>query len=475
MDSGQAPGLGKASHAQKLDLDNGTTAFMFLATSLVQLMTPGLAFFYSGMVGTKSTVATMFQSFIALGLVFTLWAICVFSLTFGQPLLTIGDYHLLGNPMTYFMMKGIQIYHPLQRAGAVVANGFPGMLFMAYQGMFAVITPALISGALVDRMRFAHYLIFIGIWMFLVYAPLGYWNWGGGWMFQIGAWDFAGGMVVHESAGFSALGCLLALGPRENPQKDPAPHSLVLLVLGTGMLWFGWFGFNGGSALTIGGLATIAFVNTQIAPAVALFTWMVLDWVVHGKPSILGACSGAICGLVVITPSAGFVQPDMAVKAGFLGAFVCFSATYFIRHRTSLDDTCDTVGVHGLGGFLGTVFVGMFSDPEECSSKQPPEWCANPGTVFRSFNQFGIQLLCAIVAAVYSMVVAYTMVRVMLLLVPKLTSEEQQSLCRDENEFGETAYKMEGFEMMRALNAEKADAANSAAEASASLQSQQSE
>lgn len=295
-------------------------------------------------------------------------------------------------------------------------------------------------------------------------------------MFQIGAWDFAGGMVVHESAGFSALGILLALGPREKPRKDPAPHSSVSLVMGTGMLWFGWFGFNGGSALTIGGLATIAFVNTQIAPAIALFTWMILDWLVYGKPSIYGACSGAICGLVVITPSAGFVQPDMAVKAGFVGALVCFTAVWFIKRRTKLDDTCDTIGIHGLGGFLGTVFVGMFSDPEECRSKEPPEWCANPGTVSRSVQQFGIQLFVAVVAAIYSMTMAYLMCRVMLLMVPKLTKEEQQALCRDENEFGETCYRMEGYEKMRSVMAENAnDAEPGSVEFSSSLQSKQSE
>lgn len=421
-------------------IDHGTTAFMFLATSMVQFMTPGLAFFYSGMVPETSTIMVMYQSFVCLGLIFLMWTVFVFSLTFGEPMLTIGGYNLLARPDTFFMLTNVGIYAPLQRASTIVVNGFPGMLFMAYQGMFAVITPALISGAFVDRMRFGPYLIFISIWIIVVYAPLGFWNWGGGWMFQIGAWDFAGGMVVHEAAGFSSLAAMVVLGERKN-QREAAPHSLPLVLLGTGMLWFGWFGFNGGSALAIGGLATIAFVNTQIAPSAAMVTWIGLDWLWTGKPTMLGACSGAICGLVVITPSAGFVQPQMAIVAGVVGSIVCYFCVEFVK-KTPLDDTCDTLGVHGMGGFLGTILVGVLSDSVECSDKDDaPDWCANPGTVYRSFTQIYIQTICAVASACYAFMVTYVLCKIMLYVRPNSQSEEQQARTKDIPSFGEVAYQ----------------------------------
>eukprot|EP00930_Biecheleria_cincta_P003880 TRINITY_DN104793_c0_g1_i1.p1 TRINITY_DN104793_c0_g1~~TRINITY_DN104793_c0_g1_i1.p1 ORF type:complete len:924 (+),score=142.08 TRINITY_DN104793_c0_g1_i1:62-2773(+) len=431
-------------------IETGTTAFMFLATALVQFMTPGLAFFYSGMVSHRSTVMVMYQSFVSLGLIFMMWAIFCFSLTFGEPMLTVNGYNLLARPDTYFMLNDVGIYGPLQRASTIVVNGFPGMLFMAYQGMFAVITPALISGAFVDRMRFGPYLIFIFLWLILCYCPLGFWNWGGGWMFQIGAWDFAGGMVVHEAAGFSSLGAMLALGKRAkpppgHPDADKSePHSLPLVLLGTGMLWFGWFGFNGGSALTIGGLATIAFVNTQLAPAAAMMAWIALDWAWGNRPTLLGACSGAVCGLVVITPSAGFVQPQMAMLSGVMGALLCFFTVQAVKSSKVLDDTCDTLGVHGVGGFLGTILVGVIADPYECSMNDTaPTWCANPGTVTRSWNQVYIQVICAVVAAVYSAVITYVLLKVMMIFRPVLKTWEEQETARDNYSFGESAYKME--------------------------------
>lgn len=430
---------------EELGLDHGSTAFMFLATALVQFMTPGLGFFYAGMVNARSAVQLIMQSFISLGLIFTIWIVVGFSLTFGTPWISLGGWNFIGDPRTYWMLSGVHIYQPLQRAGAVVAAGFPGMLFMAYQAMFAVITPALISGAFVDRLRFGPYLIFIAVWLFVVYTPLGYWNWGGGWMFQMGAWDFAGGMVVHESAGFSALGSLLALGPRANPPnpRSVSPHSVPLVVIGTAMLWFGWFGFNGGSALAIGGLATIAFVNTQIAPATAMLTWVACDWIILKKPTLLGACSGAVCGLVVITPCAGFVQPSMAMVAGVLGAIFCWNCTYYNIYKSGLDDACDTVGVHGVGGFLGTIFVGCLSDPAECASSDPPVWCANPGTCTRSWNQLRIQTICAIVSACFACVATYCLLKVFVMFgMSPLDDYPSQFQAQDYQEFGEVAYRI---------------------------------
>ncbi|CAE8614589.1 unnamed protein product, partial [Polarella glacialis] len=264
--------------------------------------------------------------------------------------------------------------------------------------------------------------------LLLVYCPLGYWNWGGGWMFQIGAWDFAGGMIVHESAGFAALASLWVLGPRE--KQNTNPHSIPMVVIGTSILWFGWFGFNGGSALAID------------SPAVAMVTWMALDWLFMGKPTIMGACAGAVTGLVVITPSAGFVQPGFAMVAGVMGGVVCWTMTYIIKNKTNLDDTCDTVGVHGTGGFLGTILVGVLSDPECClNAETAPEWCANPGTVIRSWNQFKIQTLCAVVSAVYSIIVTYCILKTILTFWQKpLVTDKQQATARDEYAFGEEAY-----------------------------------
>lgn len=263
-------------------------------------------------------------------------------------------------------------------------------------------------------------------------------------MFQVGAWDFAGGMVVHESAGFSALGALLVLGKREFPpgHSAPKPHSMVMILMGTALLWFGWFGFNGGSALTIGGLATIAFVNTQIAPAAAMMTWIGLDWIFLGKPTLNGACAGVVAGLVVITPSAGFVQPSMAILAGVLGTMWCFAAVEFIKHKTPLDDACDTFGVHGMAGFLGTIFVGVLADPAEClTHHSAPSWCSNPGTVCRSWEQFKIQFGCAVAAAGYSLVVTHILVKVMFgMCFPILKTSEEQETARDILGHGEECY-----------------------------------
>lgn len=412
-------------------------------------MTPGLGFFYAGLSRERNAITVIYQSFISLGIIFCLWCMVGFSLTFGTPCLSLGGYHVLGNPMDFWMLDGVDIYQPLQRAGAVVAPFFPGMLFMAFQAMFAVITPCLISGAFTDRLRFGAYNAFICLWHILVYAPLAFWNFGGGWMFQIGAWDFAGGIVVHEAAGFSALGALLALGRRKRPPipLSSSPHNIPMMVFGTGIVWFGWFGFNGGSALSIGGLATIAFVNTQMAPAAAMVAWIGMDWCAClrynvKKPTLVGLCTGAIAGLVVITPSAGFMQPSMAMAVGFVGGVTCWLATYFITYHTNLDDACYTIGVHGVGGFLGTVFVGIFSDPPECTSNDPPRYCANPHTCTRGLKQTGVQILCAVVSALYCTAMTYFMLKMFLISgVRKLVRHEDQALCQDWEEFGEVAYR----------------------------------
>eukprot|EP00933_Yihiella_yeosuensis_P034671 TRINITY_DN28154_c0_g1_i1.p1 TRINITY_DN28154_c0_g1~~TRINITY_DN28154_c0_g1_i1.p1 ORF type:complete len:498 (+),score=98.09 TRINITY_DN28154_c0_g1_i1:107-1600(+) len=436
------------SHSVDKDqnLEHSATAFMFLATALVQFMVPGCGLLYSGMVPTVSTIQMIIQCFSLLGLVFFIWMLVAFSMAFGQPWIQVGGYTFLNNPFTYFMLTNVDIHKPLNRAGGVVAQGMPGMLFMAFHGMFAVVTPALITGCWVNRFRFGPYLLFVMIWCFIVYVPLACWNWGGGWMFQIGAWDFAGGMVVHECAGWSALGGLLALGRRADlPSFYPKeqPHSMVLVVAGTALLWFGWFGFNGGSALTIGGLATIAFINTQVCPATAMVTWVLLDWTVKKRPTLLGACCGSLAGLVIITPWSGFAQPWAAMVAGVCGGLWCWSWTWFVHNKTRLDDACDVFSIHGTGGWLGAVMVGIFSDPPECQDrKKHPAWCANPGTCARGWGQIMAQVVAATVCAIWASVGTYLIIKMMHCFgIKKLTSSESQAMTLDFYEFGEVAYR----------------------------------
>eukprot|EP00931_Biecheleriopsis_adriatica_P060222 TRINITY_DN36144_c0_g3_i1.p1 TRINITY_DN36144_c0_g3~~TRINITY_DN36144_c0_g3_i1.p1 ORF type:complete len:526 (-),score=76.81 TRINITY_DN36144_c0_g3_i1:168-1514(-) len=402
------------------------------------------------MVPEKSALVVALQSFVCLGLIFMLWCFLGFTLVFGTPGISIAGWNFLGDARTYFALRGVQTYEPLERAGAVVVGEFPGMLFMLFQSMFAVLTPALMSGAFVDRMRVVPYMLFIGLWHFLVYCPIAYWNWGGGWMFQMGAWDFAGGMVVHEAAGFSALACLLVVGKRQRPPMPVhhSPHNIPLVIFGTALLWFGWFGFNAGSAMTIGGLATIAFVNTQIAPGVAMITWMCLDWFMplkHNvkKPSALGICTGALVGLVVITPSAGFVQPTMAAAAGLIGTLVCWPVGYWVTYKSNLDDACFTVPIHGVGGLLGTLFVGLLSDPSDCLGKDAPAWCANPNTCTRSVKQFGIQLFVGLMAAIYCFSITWVLAKCCRCcgISHLISSQEDQKAFQDWEQLREVAYR----------------------------------
>lgn len=257
--------------------------------------------------------------------------------------------------------------------------------------------------------------------------------------------------MVHESAGFSTLACLKVVGNRawRKGESVPAPHNLTMVLIGTAILWFGWFGFNGGSALTIGGLATIAFVNTQIAPSVAMLTWLLIEWQHKGRPTLTGACAGVVAGLVVITPAAGFVQPEMAFMAGILGTSWCYCAVEAVKRYTDLDDTCETFGVHGMAGFLGTILVGALADGAECSdAENAPGWCANPGTVTRSMNQLFIQTFCAIVSAAYSFGMTYLLMKCLYTFYPILLTPDQQDTTRDLLAHGEVAYVISSAECL---------------------------
>ncbi|CAE8584816.1 unnamed protein product [Polarella glacialis] len=431
-------------------IDAASTTYMLLCTALVQLMTPGLAFFYGGLVSDTGVLTMMMQSFVSMGVASILWYAFVFSLCFGE---TLGFF---GNAGTYVAMTNVNVNEPLMLNGEIVVDGIPGLLFVAYQGMFAVITPALMTGAFQDRFRFKPYLIFITIWLIVVYAPWCHWIWGGGWLAKWGVFDFAGGIVVHITAGFSALASLLVVGkrPSDDESRD-VPHNVPFVALGTALLWFGWFGFNGGSALGTNGVAVAAAVNSEIAGSVGLFLWLVIDWLRHGRPGLVGLCVGAIAGLATVTPAAGFIQPWGAFVLGIVASLLCYCCCE-LRKKLGLDDALDVWGVHGMGGFIGSVLLGVLADPEECGDKATaPTFCVNPGTITRSGEQLGKQLAASVLCAVYSFVVTIVILKLINLVVPIKPDSEQVRSGLDLAEHGEMAY----HSPLRAYGADKASQA----------------
>mmetsp|Transcript_34649 Transcript_34649/g.62855 ORF Transcript_34649/g.62855 Transcript_34649/m.62855 type:complete len:444 (-) Transcript_34649:35-1366(-) len=419
-------------------IDAASTAFMLVCMALVQLMTPGLAFFYGGLVSDKSVLTMMIQSFVCMGVVTILWFTVGFSFCFGESLM------FFGNPFTYFGMQNVNVNEQLGGGD----GGIPGLLFAAYQGMFAVITPALMTGAFADRFRFKPYLIFIVAWLLFIYFPWCHWVWGGGWLAEWGVWDFAGGIVVHITAGFSALASLAVVGKRPMPTDDQPeeqasfdkPHNVPFVALGTSLLWFGWFGFNGGSALASGGPAVIAAVNSEIAGSVALFMWLCIDWIRNGKPGLVGLCVGAIAGLATVTPAAGFIQPWGAFVLGIVGSGGCYLCCE-VRKKLKLDDALDVWGVHGMGGFMGTILLGLLADAPECGQAASfPVHCVNPGTVTRSGEQLGKQVAAACLCAAYSFVVSFVLLKVINFVVPIKPLDETIRSGLDAAEHGEDAY-----------------------------------
>jgi len=415
-----------------MSFDGGSTAFLLVSMALVQFMTPGLALFYGGLVRESSVITIMMQNFATMGLVTVLWFAFIYSMCFGETL------EFSGNPGTHFGFKGVSIH------SEGPATGIPHLLFAGYQGMFAVITPALMTGCFADRFRFGPWLVFVTLWMILVYAPFCHWVWGGGWMAEWGVWDFAGGIVVHITAGFSALASLLVVGRRAVPEgmsaKDmDVPHNIPMVATGTAMLWFGWFGFNGGSALAANGIATAAAVNTEIAGSVACFVWMLIEWAINRKPTLVGKCVGAIAGLATVTPAAGFIQPWGAFVIGIVSAASCYGCCE-LRKKLRADDALDVWGVHGMGGFLGTCLLGLLADPAECAEGgSQPSWCVNPGSVTRSGEQFGKQVAAASLCAAYSFVITVVLLKFIGLLTSIVpTPEEQEDL--DMSMHGEMAH-----------------------------------
>lgn len=334
-----------------MPINTGDTAWILISAAMVMLMTPGVALFYGGMVRRKNVLSTIMMSFAALALVGILWVIVGYSLSFGNSLGGfIGGFNYLG------------LNNVGQEPSDLYAGTVPHLAFMIFQAMFAIITVALITGAVVERIKFSSLLVFSALWLLLIYAPVAHWVWGdGGWLHNLGALDFAGGTVVHINAGISALALVMLLGPRRGFLKEPMePGNIPMMVIGVALLWFGWFGFNAGSALSANGLAASAFVNTNISASAGAFTWLIVSWI-HRRPTILGTGTGAIAGLVAITPAAGFVSPMAAIPIGMVSALIGYYAMLFIKKRRGFDDSLDVFAVHGLGGIWGALATGIFA------------------------------------------------------------------------------------------------------------------
>lgn len=405
------------------NIDTGATALVLISAALVMLMTPGLAFFYGGLVRRKNVLTIMMQSFVSMGIVTIIWVFGGFSLMYGKDIAG-----FIGNPLQYFGLQGVGTATMTVPGSTQV---MPLMAYFVFQEMFAIITPALITGAFADRVSFKSYLIFLVLWSILVYTPMAHWAWGGGFLAQMGFADFAGGIVVHTSAGFAALASVLIIGKRKIKKGEKVlPHNVTYVALGAALLWFGWFGFNGGSALGSNGLAAVAFVNTDVAASLAMITWMIIDWIRNGKPSMVGAMTGAVAGLVTITPAAGYVQPWAAAVIGIICAFVCYGAI-MLRGRMGWDDALDVWGVHGVGGALGTILVGLFAAAAVNNVS---------GLIEGNVHQFLIQLMGAGIAIVYTFVLTYLILRFVNLFTPVRVSEKIEVGGLDEGLFGEDAY-----------------------------------
>ena len=332
-----------------MTVDSGDTAWILACSALVLLMTPGLAFFYGGLVRRKNSTATIMYSFMAMGLVGVVWVLWGYSLAFGPD---VGGF--IGN-LEWFGLRGVSATEPGPYAATI-----PHQAFMIFQAMFAIITPALITGAFAERMKFSAYAIFIVLWVTIVYAPLAHWVWGGGWLGSLGVLDFAGGTVVHINSGIAALAAALIIGRRMGFGTEPMPaHNIPMVVLGAGLLWFGWFGFNAGSALAADGIATNAFVVTNVATAASVIAWVAMSWIFGARPSVVGAASGAVAGLVAITPAAGFVGSMPALIIGAGAGVICFGAIELLR-KLKVDDALAVWGVHGVGGTWGALATGLF-------------------------------------------------------------------------------------------------------------------
>ncbi len=397
-------------------MNQADVAWMLVATALVLLMTPALAFFYGGLVRSKNALNTMMMSFVALGVVGIAWAVIGYSLAFAP-----------GSPLLGGLSRAL-----LRNVGLEPQGTIPHVLFMSYQGTFAIITAALISGAIVERMRFSAYMLFITLWSIVVYAPVAHWVWGGGWLATLGALDFAGGTVVHVNAGVAALVAALVLGPRKDFARQAfLPHNVPFTLLGAGLLWFGWFGFNAGSALAASPSAALAFTTTFLAPMGTLVVWTLLDMTRNQKVTAVGGATAIVVGLVAITPAAGFISPISAIALGGLAAIPSYYALLW-RVRTRLDDSLDVVAAHGLGGTVGALLTGVFAEKA---------WnTTTDGLLFGNPGQLGIQAVAVLASVVYSGALTFALLKLVALVVPLRSASNEEGIGMDVSQHGEEAY-----------------------------------
>lgn len=405
-----------------MELDSGNTAFVLIAAAMVMLMTPALGFFYGGLVNRKNVLSTLMHSFFILALISVVWVLWGYTLAFGPDKGgVIGGLDFLG-------LKGIavdDIWTPY---------GIPTLAFVAFQMMFAAITPALISGAFAERKNFKAFVLFSLLWSTIIYSPLAHWVWGGGWLFKLGALDFAGGTVIHISSGVAALVCAIVLGKRKSfGTKDADPHNLTLTVLGAGLLWFGWFGFNAGSALAANGQAANAFVVTHVAAAAGALAWMSVSWVRHGHPSVLGAAAGAVAGLVGITPAAGFVGPAAAIIIGVGAGVFCPLVLDLVKEHFGIDDALDVFAVHGVGGIWGALATGLFAEKSIGGTD---------GLFFGNPEQLWNQIVATGAAIVFSAIGTFILLKLVNAIFPLRVQEDAEVLGLDAALHGEAAYQL---------------------------------
>ena len=402
----------------------GDTAWVLASSALVMLMTPGLALFYGGMVRKKNVLGTIMQSFVALGIITLQWVLIGYSLAFGP------DKGGMIGGLEWLGLANVGLEPNADYAGTI-----PHQAFMIFQMMFAIITPALISGAFAERMKFSAYLVFITLWAFLVYDPVCHWVWAiNGWIRNTGALDFAGGTVVHITSGVTALAAALVMGKRKGyGTEHMAPHNLTMTLVGAALLWFGWFGFNGGSAVASGALATNAFVVTHIAAAAAALSWMAAEWIQRGKPTALGVASGLVAGLVAITPASGFVGPMAAIVIGLAAGVICYMAVSLVKPMLGYDDSLDAFGVHGVGGAFGAIATGLFASKAINSA-------GNDGFFFGNPSLLGTQIVAVVVVAVYAFVVSLILLKVIDWTMGLRVSTEDEMEGLDLSQHGESGY-----------------------------------
>ena len=411
-----------------MNFNTGDTAWILVASALVLLMTPGLAFFYGGMVRGKNVLGMLAQNYVTMGIVSVLWITGVYSLAFSGKGKWIGDLHQFG------------LNHIWQQATGFESLTIPPLVFCAFQLMFAIITPALITGGTADRLKFGAWSIFCGLWLIIVYAPVAHWVFSpSGWLFKLGALDFAGGTVVHANAGAAALAVILVIGKRKGwPKERMRPHNVPFVLLGAGLLWFGWFGFNAGSALSANTLSAFAFINTNTATGAALLAWIVVEKIRDGHATTLGAASGAVAGLVAITPACGFVSPMGSIAIGFAAGIICALAVG-LKNKFGFDDALDVVGVHLVGGVLGALLIGLFATKMTNAA-------GSNGVFYKGgWTLMGHQIVAVGAVVAYSFVATYILAQIMDKTIGLRVSEEAESIGLDLSQHAETAYETASY------------------------------